>query len=422
MPIVPIELPQVGESVVEGIIDRWLKKPGDRVEKYDPLVEVITDKVNMEMPAPFGGVLTRILVQEGATIPFGAVIAEMDTEDAEALAGAPKPPPERASSAGTVGVLVESRVSVGPTGASGGEEAAPEPAPPARRGYSPVVMKLAQERGVDLSRVRGTGINGRVTKKDVLDFIEASTAATPVAGTPAPPPVARDDEEIVELTPVRRIIAQNMAMSASQIPTAWTMIEVDVTNLLELRQATRERLRAEGQDITALPFVIKVVAVALKEHPYLNASWRDGRVALKKGVHVGVAVAAPTGLVVPVIRNADSLSISDINKALRSLVSHAREGSLSLDEVHDGTFTVNNAGALGTLVSKPIINFPQAGILTTESTQRRPVVVGDDIVARSMMNMCLSFDHRIIDGYEAAAFLRSVKSGLEGMGPGAPIS
>ena len=418
MPIVSIELPHVGESVVEGIIDRWLKKPGDTIKKYDSLVEVVTDKVNMEVPSPFDGVLTRILAEEGATIPMGAVIAEMETDDPAAVAQTSKPPEEKM--AGTVGVLVESDTNLGPTGAAVAEEPPAKPVSTARGAfYSPVVMKVAQEHNIDLSQVTGTGINGRVTKKDVLSYIEsgAKTSAPTV-----PRPATEDDEEVVELKPVRRMIAQHMVQSASQIPHVWAMVEVDVTNLVNLRQSVREEFqKREGQDITVLPFVIKAVADSLKENPSLNSAWRDGKLVLKKRIHIGVAVSAPDGLVVPVIHDADTLTIAGINGLLRDLAERARQGKLNLADVQGGTFTVNNTGALGTLLTQPIINYPQAGILTTESIQKRPVVINDAIAIRSMMNVCLSFDHRILDGFEAATFLQSVKGRLENVGPDTPI-
>ena len=407
----------MGESVVEGIIGKWLKQPGDEIEKYDSLVEVITDKVNMEMPAPFSGTLTRILANEGDTIPMGAVIAEIDTQDPEALSKTPKPAAVSETIIGTMGVLVESNVNLGPTGSPTAEQSAA--APPRRASYSPVVMRLAQEHNVDLTLVTGTGINGRITKKDILQFVETAPASP---ATTTPTPVTSDDEEVVELTPVRRMISQNMVKSATQIPHAWAMVEVDLENLVALRRSVRQQFRQQkGQDITLLPFIVNAVASALKDHPYLNSTWRDGKIILKKQVNIGVAVSAPSGLVVPVIQQADSLSIASTNTILRDLVERARQATLTLDQVQGGTFTVNNTGALGTTISNPIINFPQAAILSTEALKKRPVVIDDAIVIRSMMNLSLSFDHRIIDGFEGAAFLNSVKDRLENAGPDTPI-
>ena len=425
MATVPIELPQVGESVVEGIIEKWLKKPGDKIEKYDPLVEVVTDKVNMEMPAPFSGTLTRILAEEGATIPVGAVIAEMDITDAEAAAWQPKLAQASETIISTMGVLVESNVSLGPTGSPTAEEApvvTPLPATERRGLYSPVVMRLAAEHNVDVSQVVGTGINGRVTKKDVLKHLKQGASATTRAPVAVAVPISVDDEEaIIEPSPIRRIIAQNMVKSSTQIPHAWAMVEVDVTNLVALRQSVRSQFKQKGQDITIFPFIIHAVASGLSEHPYLNATWRDDKIVLKKRIHVGIAVSAPSGLVVPVIHNADRLSVAAANSQLRSLAENARRNSLSLEQVQGGTFTLNNTGALGTTVSGPIINYPQAAILSTEAVVQRPVVINNAIAIRSMMNLCLSFDHRIVDGAEASAFLKGVKDGLEAIGPDTPV-
>ncbi len=425
MVTVPIELPQVGESVVEGIIEKWLKKPGDKIEKYDPLVEVVTDKVNMEMPAPFSGTLTRILAEEGATIPVGAVIAEMDITDAEAAAWQPKLAQASETIISTMGVLVESNVSLGPTGSPTAEEApvvTPVPATERRGLYSPVVMRLAAEHNVDVSQVVGTGINGRVTKKDVLKHLKQGQSAITRAPVAAAVPISVDDEEaVIEPSPIRRIIAQNMVKSSTQIPHAWAMMEVDVTNLVALRQSVRSQFKQKGQDITIFPFIIHAVASGLSEHPYLNATWRDDKIVLKKRIHLGIAVSAPSGLVVPVIHNADRLSVDAANSQLRTLAENARRNSLSLEQVQGGTFTLNNTGALGTTVSGPIINYPQAAILSTEAVVQRPVVINNAIAIRSMMNLCLSFDHRIVDGAVASAFLKGVKDRLEAIGPDTPV-
>ncbi len=430
---VTIELPHVGESVVEGIIDKWLKHPGDRVEKYDPLVEVVTDKVTMEVPSPVSGVLTRILVEEGTTVPMGTPIAEMETEEAE---GTVSPPPlqepqrevesKESSQVGTVGYLVKDVKPVGPTG--GGVEEVVTPAAPKveeeRPRYSPAVRRLAREHGIELTKVRGTGLGGRITRNDVLRFAEERKTGVEAPPSAPPPTVAvGPEEETIPLSPIRRIIAENMVKSASQIPHAWTMIQADVTTLVRHRESVKEEfLRREGVELTYLPFVVKATAESLKEHPRFNSTWGGDKIILKKRIGIGVAVATPEGLVVPVIHNADSMNITSLAHALRELTTKAREGKLNLADIQGGTFTVNNTGALGSIVSYPIINFPQAAILATEAIQRRPVVVGGDAIAiRSIMNLCLSFDHRIVDGAEAGAFLQSVKGLLEAMGPDTPI-
>ncbi|MEE8442235.1 MAG: dihydrolipoamide acetyltransferase family protein [Dehalococcoidia bacterium] len=436
---VTIQLPQVGESVTEGVIGRWLKQVGDTVEKYDPLVEVMTDKVNMEVPSPFNGTLTAVLVKEGDTVPMGAPIAEMETEEAiEEPAAPPTPPPGPAQappSPGRTGVLLKDVRPVGPTGA--GEEPpipvdiAPAAQPPApaptrpsvgeaeasRRRYSPVVRRLAAERGIDLALVPGTGIEGRVTKEDVLRYGEQAPAV-PVAAEPGGP-----DEEVVPLTPLRRLIADNMVRSATQIPQAWSYVEVDVTSLVARRESVKvDFLQREGVDLTYLPFFMKAVVEALKEHPLLNSTWGGDKIIIKKRINVGIAVAMAQGLIVPVVHDADTMSIAGLAKACRNLIQRAHDGKLTLDEVQGGTFTLNNTGALGSVASQPLVNPPQAAIMTTEAIIKRAVVLpGDAIAVRSIVNVCMSFDHRILDGAESGAFMATVKRHLEAMGPDTPI-
>ena len=466
-----IELPHVGESVVEGTIGKWLKQPGDRIERYEPLVEVVTDKVTMEVPSPVDGSLVKILAQEGETIPMGAPIAEVETADGSGPAAHPEPAaaPVRfdpttgptagpvTPSAGLIGYLNTSAKMVGPTGGGAGDDSPPdlplqvpapatravaEPAQPAQPHQpgltastpaavaangsprlSPAVRRLAREHNIDLSRLTGTGMGGRITRDDVLRYLESGAAAT------AEPAVAQAtitesqsaagaDEEYVALTPVRRMIAEAMVRSVTQIPHAWSAVEVDVTNLVTARVAMRESFRQrEGVDLTYLPFVLRVLVESLKENPTFNASWGGDKIILKRRLNIGLAVAAPAGLVVPVIHNADRLSLSGLAHAVADLTQRARQNKLTLDDVQGGTFTLNNTGALGSTVSMPIINHPQAAIMTTEAVQKRPVVINDAIAIRSMMNLCLSFDHRINDGAESSAFIQSVKRRLESLSP-----
>ena len=447
-----IEIPQVGESVTEGTITQWLKQVGDRVEKYDVIAEILTDKVSMELPAPAAGVLTEILVEEGQTVPMGAPIAAIRTEseaesDSQPVDRQPAAAYGQSPQSGSIdrtGVLLKDVAPVGPTGSGALESTAASQAaePPLsvakvdakRRRYSPAVTRLAEQHGVDLTQVSGSGINGRITRKDVLAFIEtaAQTQAAPIAATPtvspaadkptAPPALAQTqappagsaDEERMPLSAVRRMIAANMVRSASEIPAAWSITEVDVSGLVRRREAVKNAFRErEGVNITHLAFVVKAVAQSLKENPLLNSSWDGDAILLKKRVNIGIAVAAPDGLVVPVIRDADTLSVAGIAKRVADLTQRARQGRLSVDDVQFGTFTLNNTGALGSVASQPIINHPQAAILTTEAIVKRPVVVGDAIAIRSMMNICLTFDHRIMDGAEASTFTNAVKRRLE---------
>ena len=426
-----IELPQVGESVTEGTIVQWLKGVGDRVDRYDPLVEVLTDKVSMEVPSPVAGVITELLAEEGQTLPMGAPIASIQTES---TVESPAPnsttsaaPAEEPQSIDRTGVLLKDVAPVGPTGTgnvivpaaqdiAGSEQSGRGRQ---RRRYSPAVQRLADEHGIDLSQVQGTGINGRITRKDVLAYTEAQAQSTvidaPAASAPTISTVSVSaDEERMPLSPVRRMIAANMKRSASEIPAAWSITEVDVSGLVRRRQALRDDFqRREGVNLTYLHFVIKAVVESLRENPLLNSSWADDAIILKKRINIGIAVAAPDGLVVPVLGDADTLSVAGIAVRASDLTSRARQGRLAVEDVQGGTFTLNNTGALGSIASQPIISHPQAAILTTEAVVKRPVVIGDAIAIRSLMNICLTFDHRIMDGAEASAFSNAVKRGLE---------
>ena len=467
-----IELPQVGESVVEGTIGKWLKQPGDRIARYEPLVEVVTDKVTMEVPSPVDGALLKILASEGETVPMGAPIAEVETaggaapvapaadgESAQSAPAtstpAPAAPVEPAlapatPSASRIGYLNTAAKLVGPTGGGAGDTAVPDapptpavspsatdaaaatpaapPMPAPERSanggprLSPAVRRLAREHGVDLSRIAGTGMGGRITRDDVMQYLESGAATAAVAGPPAER-AAGGEETYIALTPVRRMIAAAMVRSVSQIPHAWSVTEVDVTNLVAARAALRESFRQrEGVDLTYLPFVLRALTAALKDNPTFNASWGEDKIILKRRLNIGLAVAAPAGLVVPVIPDADRLSLSGLAHSVADLTQRARQGKLTLADVQGGTFTLNNTGALGSTVSQPIINHPQAAILTTEAIQKRPVVINDAIAIRSMMNLCLSFDHRINDGAEAGAFMQAIKGRLEAISPDAALS
>ena len=435
-----IELPQVGESVTEGIIGKWLVAVGDKVEKYDPLVEVVTDKVAMELPSPVSGTLREIIALEGETIPMGGIIADIESENGEATPTtakenqlAPETHSQPGKEIGTTGILLKDVAPVGPTGSGGiidSTSSEGDRDEGSRVIYSPAVMRLAEIHDVNLEIVTGTGRNGRVTKKDLQNFIDsgktsvdsknvdqddkksANTDSVPTEGTYSN--VLGNDEEKITLSPVRKIIASNMVKSATLIPQAWSLVEVDVNGLVELRNKVKEDFqKREKVNLTYLPFVLKAVSESLKEIPLLNSSWNENSIILKHQINLGIAVAAPDGLVVPVIENADALSISGLAHKLDDLTTRAREGKLTVSDVQSGTFTVNNTGALGSIASQPLVNYPQAGIITTEAIVKRPVVVNDAIAIRSIMNICLSFDHRIIDGEQASGFNRSVKDRLE---------
>ena len=360
---------------------------------------------------------------------MGAPIAEMETD--EELPETPPPPEpsvvadhgQPAEQVGTTGYLLKDVAPVGPTGGGPVPAQTSTPEPETQGGgarLSPAVRRLLREHGVDPSRISGTGMGGRITREDVLNYLSSHSATAAQASGDA---AAQDqDEEHVPLTPVRRMIADAMVRSASQIPHVWSTVAVDVSDLVELRAEARGPFEErEGVELTYLPFLIKAVAGCLPEHPTLNASWGGDKIILKKKVNIGIAVAAPQGLVVPVIHDADKLSVAELARAARDLTLRARENKLTLDDVQRGTFTLNNTGALGSIMSQPIINYPQAAIMTTEAIEKRAVVRDDAIVIRSMMHLCLSFDHRINDGAQAANFLQAVKQRVEGIGPGASL-
>jgi len=386
---VNLVMPQLGETITEGTITRWLKQVGDWVDKYEPVVEVNTDKVDVEVPSPEAGYLREILVSEGMTVAVGEVLAVL--EEAEAVA----------------------KKEAAPVAAP---EAGAEPAAGKARA-TPRVRKFARDHGVDLAQVSGSGPGGRITEEDVQGYLSAWQP-------PRPAPLALEaigpeqEVEVIPLSPVRRTIAQRMAQSAFSAPHAWLSMEADVSSLVRLREGMKEEFRRrEGVDLTYVPFVIKAATEALREHPILNSAWSEEGIVLKKRIHIGVAVGAEEGLVVPVIRDADQLSIAGLTHAVQKLTDRARAGRLSLDDVQGGTFTVNNTGAFGSEVSMPIINPGQAAIVSMEAIVKKPVVVGDAIAIRHTINLCLSFDHRVLDGAAAGGFLQAMKKRLEAMGP-----
>jgi len=415
MALSPIKMPQLGESVTEGTVDRWLKNEGDFVKRDEPLVEVITDKVNAEIPSPFEGKLVKITAAQGDTVQVGAVIAQIDTGAASGKAEPAAKQPQAAA------------VSEAASEAPGPVVEAPAPAHGGGDGsarLSPAVRKLIAEHNLDPTTLRGSGLGGRVTRDDVLAAVGGRTASAPAAARPALPaptpqraPQAPRDgsrEELVKLSVMRRSIGEHMVRSLATSPHAWTLQEVDITNLVRYRESEKEGFKARhGVALTYIPFVVQVVCDALKEFPWLNSTWTDDGIVLKRYINMGIAVSIPDGLIVPVLKDADQRGFTDLVRSLNDLIERARNKQLKPDDVQGGTFTLNNTGATGSVASQPIINQPQAAILTTEAIVRRPVVVGDGIAVRNMMNMCISFDHRIIDGMMAGQFLAFIKKRLE---------
>ncbi|MGG1663916.1 dihydrolipoamide acetyltransferase family protein [Brevibacillus sp. NRS-1366] len=441
-------MPQLGESVTEGTISKWLVNVGDTVKKYDSLAEVTTDKVNAEVPSTVSGRITEIVVQEGETVAIGTLILYIE-ESGEA--GAPQVKTEEAqvpSQPVAPAPEAQANVAVAATEHPVRSQAAHPDGPKQR--YSPAVMALSQEHGIDLSRVVGTGAQGRITRKDVQAIIDAggqqpvapvhqetpvpttvtqadmpqitsapttSPASTPSAAVHADIPVASGDQ-IIPVTSIRRTIANRMVQSKHEAPHAWTMVEVDVTNLVAFRnQAKDEFKRKEGLNLTFLPFFIKAVVESLKEYPMINATWAGDKIIVKKDINISIAVATEDALYVPVIKHADQKSVLGIAKSVDDLAARTRAGKLTMDDMTGGTFTVNNTGSFGSVLSQPIINSPQAAIMSVESIVKRPVVINDMIAVRSMVNLCMSLDHRVLDGLICGRFLQSVKQKLESVGP-----
>jgi 2-oxoisovalerate dehydrogenase E2 component (dihydrolipoyl transacylase) len=468
IPVAKVTMPQLGESVAEGTIGRWLKKPGDRVEKYEPLVEVITDKVNAEVPSPFAGTLTAILAEEGATVPNEAPIAEIETEGAE---GVEVPPAAAAAEAAAATPAAASpiaapaqpqaRVDVTSPPVPGVADQVPTAAMATRlpavgdadARMTPAVRRLLREHGLSAEQVPGTGGGGRITREDVLLVVEAIRTGAPVAfapgaaapaapasaaaaapalpalGRPAPgapagsPVVFPDgaDEVLVPMTQMRKGIAAQMTR-ALQVPHAYVHVEVDATNLVRLRESLKRDYQArEALSLSFVPFVMKAAVEALKRNPTFNATWTEQGLVARRRINMGVAVAVDDGLIVPVVRDVDQLSINGINRAIADVAARARAKRLRVDDFGGGTFTVDNTGWFGSNLTMPIINVPEVAILTMEAITKRAVVVetpqGDVIAIRPVMNMVIGIDHRANDGAQAGYFLRDVKAWLEGVGP-----
>src|SRR5438309_5988856 len=420
MAVSPIKMPQLGETVTEGTVDKWLKQEGDFVKRDEPIVEVVTDKVNAEIPSPFEGKLVKIAVSEGETVRVGAVIAQIETGSAPA-AGAPAPKEKAAGAAHTeippepAGGRAPAPVAAAPVAAGDGSE---------RLRLSPAVRKLAAATGIDPTSLRGSGLGGRVTRDDVQAAVDQGKTAPapqapPRAPAEAPTRVDGKREELVKLSVMRKSIAEHMVRSLAMSPHAWTLQEVDVTNLVRYREAEKDSFKARhGAALTYLPFAAQIVCEVIQQFPWLNSSWSDQGVVLKRYVNLGIAVSIPDGLIVPVVKDADRLGFTDLVRAINDLVERARNKQLKPEDVQGGTFTLNNTGATGSIASQPIINQPPAAILTTESIVKRAVVIDEAIAMRHMMNMCLSFDHRIIDGMTAGQFLAVMKKRLEEWTPG----
>ena len=446
-----VVMPQLGESVHEGTISKWLVKPGDKVVEFEPMLEVDTDKVNAEVPAPVTGILREILAKEGETVQAGAEIAvvEISADDngkaevtakpeapaahspavaaPKAVSPAPKAKPEAAAadSTGDQDEAPKAKPEAAAADSTGDQDEEPESTqPPAARPdsgehrYSPAVQMQASELKVDLSKVAGTGIGGRVTKKDVQEF-----ATQPKAAPAAPAQVkAGEGDEVVQLTRVRRLIAENMVRSKTTIPHAWQTQEVDMSGVVANRGTNKAAFqKQEGFSLTYLPYVIAAAASSLREHRQVNATFNETELTIHRNINLGVSVGLEDTLIVPVIRRADGLSLAGLARAVNDLATRARNKQLKADDLAGATFTVNNSGTFGTLFSYSVINPGQAGILTMEAIVERPVAVNGMIGIKPMMYLCFSFDHRVLDGLQAARFLTSCRKWLEAITVETPI-
>lgn len=415
-----VKMPKLGESVHEGTIEQWLVKPGDTIEEYDALCEVITDKVTAEVPSTFNGTIKEIVVEAGETVDVGTVICTMDvegetSEDNNEGSDEPTEQPE---------VSKEEQPAKAETPVSN----EPQEGPMNNGQFSPVVFKLASENNIDLSKVKGTGNLGRVTKKDILNAIEngvptedtsskqVDAPTQEIAKNTVQPETTSLPGDSIPVNGVRRAIANKMLQSVHEIPHAWMMVEVDATDLVKTRQHHKSSFKQnEGYNLTFFAFFVKAVAEGLKKYPMLNSTWAGDEIKIHKDINISIAVASEDKLYVPVIKNADDKSIKGIAREINDLATRGRKHKLTSQDMKGGTFTVNNTGSFGSVSSMGIINHPQAAILQVESIVKRPVVVNDMIGIRDMVNLSLSIDHRILDGLMAGEFLKYVKERLQSM-------
>ncbi|MFD1449915.1 dihydrolipoamide acetyltransferase family protein [Oceanobacillus sojae] len=415
MSVEKITMPQLGESVTEGTVSSWLISVGDQVNKYDPIAEVMTDKVNAEVPSSYTGTITELVVEEGETVEVGTLICYIETEEAS-LEGP--------------GVTNEKESN---TEDDKAEKEAGSKDSSMKKRYSPAVLRLSQEHNIDLDSIEGTGKGGRITRKDVEKSIEnrgvSQEQAKPsqekkIGTAPAKETPSASKESIrssagdieIPVKGVRKVIAENMVRSKHEIPHAWMQVEADVTDLVKYRNRVKESFKnQEGFSLTPFAFFVKAVAQGLKEYPELNSMWAGDKIIQKKDIHLSIAVAKDKELFVPVIKHADEKTIKAIARDITTLATKARQGKLSPEDMQGGTFTVNNTGSFGSISSMGVINSPQAAILQVESIVKRPVIIDDMFAARDMVNLSLSLDHRILDGLVCGRFLARVKEILEGM-------
>jgi 2-oxoglutarate dehydrogenase E2 component (dihydrolipoamide succinyltransferase) len=397
--VTDIVVPTLGESVSEATVAKWMKKAGDAVKKDETLVELETDKVSVEVSAPEAGVLSEIVAAEGATVQIGALLGRMGAAGAQPAA--PKPEAQPA-----------------PQAPPPAPPPAPKPEPPrgdgAARPAPPSVQRIAAESGVDVAGMTGSGKDGRMTKADALAVIEARATAPAPATPAAPPRVLGPREERVKMTRLRQTIARRLKEAQNTAAMLTTFNEADMTAVMAARAKHKDSFeRRHGVKLGFMSFFVKACITALKDIPNVNAEIDGDDIIYKNYYDIGIAVGTDRGLVVPVVRDADHKSMADIEREIAELGHKAREGQLKLEDLQGATFTISNGGVYGSLMSTPILNAPQSGILGMHKIQERPVVIDKQVVVRPMMYLALSYDHRIVDGKEAVTFLIRVKEGLE---------
>ena len=449
-----VVMPQMGESIAEGTIVRWIKKVGDPVERDEPLFEISTDKVDAEIPSPIGGVLAEIRAKEGQTVPVNTVVAVIGPAVQAPAGGSAKPapstpPPQEplpapaAPAAATPPPAARSQADGSPTTqapaatpraeqAPSANAAAPAPGSPEdalRQRSSPLVRRIAKEHNVDIGQIRGSGIGGRVTKDDILAFIEGGTStsaagAKPAAPTVPPPPATSAGStsrpvpgSVVPMTVMRKKIAEHMIASRRTSAHVHSVFEVNFARVAQAREARKAEYERAGAKLTYLSFIIKAVVDALRAVPVMNASVEGDSIVYHADVNVGIAVALDWGLIVPVIKRADEKNLLGLSRAVADLAARARAKQLKPDEVSGGTFTITNPGVCGALFGMPIINQPQVGILGIGAVEKRAVVIDDAIAIRAMAYLSIGYDHRIIDGAVADEFMSHVKRTLEQWDP-----
>jgi 2-oxoglutarate dehydrogenase E2 component (dihydrolipoamide succinyltransferase) len=409
----PVVMPQMGESIAEGTIVRWMKKVGDPVERDEPLFEITTDKVDAEIPAPVAGVLAEITVKEGETVAVNSVVGTISPPGEEPASEARHEPPAVSPAEAGRGV---SPIEPREVGRAMPAAAAPQPSSRdelRRRKSSPLVRRIAREHGVEIAAIAGSGLAGRVTKRDILAYLGDRGSGVGGRGSGS----GDRGVEVRPLSPMRKKIAEHMVLSRRTSAHVHSVFHVDFSRVERLRREKKEEYEARGVRLTYLAFIAAAVADAIRRHPVVNASIDGDNVVFKKDVNLGIAVALESGLIVPVVRNAGDRNLLDLSRAIADVADRARAKQLKPDEVHGGTFTITNPGQFGAQFGLPIINQPQVAILAVGTIEKRPVVVGDAVAIRTMAYLTLGFDHRLIDGAVADAFMADVRKQIEDFDP-----